>query len=259
MGACPRPSSKQSPINLDTVLPLRSVRPASLREAHPINMPCFGIFALLWALDHSTPTQAYQLQPQRRDDFLFQAYDCGSPLAIKDVANNHQANCAQQTGRTSQKDVSYTLLQHERELKYPGHLCIVRITQTVMYCGVFDHQTAMPTYQYFDKVIPLTVQQCRQAVDSGTLPLNGRDFTVLVPGIKHYNHEIVGRTYYANEEVKCEGGTFKPPGHEATLLKDVVVSHHIQFIIEPEQILQNTATGGVHASNNHLDLPCSSG
>ena len=223
----------------------------------------FGVTVLHYlSYVHIGPTTAAafgaSVSPQRPDDFILHAYDCGQPTAIVDMGFDHTAVCMGKRGYVQRTAANFVILQHERQRTTPGYRCTIKESRTVTYCGNYDHQTTLDAYQHFGEEITVSVAECTQIRTQGTYSRFGYENSVNKQGHSRLHIMQVGSSYVSSgmDEVHCQGGDWKPPGAHRPI-KGVVVSIHLQISVFEEQFQRLNDLPQVRAVSADVNLPCS--
>ena len=99
----------------------------------------------------------------------FRGYDCSEPLDIKTVAIDEEGKeCTAKTEPLSQREVVFRLLHTGKGTDLKVLVCQVEYTAVPYYCGVFSHQTLIPTFMALGENKPLSAEECSKLHESLT-------------------------------------------------------------------------------------------
>ena len=188
----------------------------------------------------------------RADQFQFLAYDCSNPVKMSSVAPPEQQDCETQPEGKEEVEKTYTLLQKAEYSRIKGYSCEVKMTRVAFYCGVYGHQTFVPQAARFWETVPVSRSDCEmmhKLGDRGLFGIPGKDFEIRTGHTNYLNYERVGRTYFTNTDVTCEGEMWRDQqGHarnginmyeayQVTVLEtDFMVDDFGNVIVEKPQI-----------------------
>ena len=106
------------------------------------------------------------------NNHYFIGYSCKTPTRIEAISSHIRDPCIEQltpTDEVEQTSTSkYQILQRERTREVPAFRCTLKRSLTSFYCGHVDHATPIPTETYVNRLIPMTVEDCRKLSTQGT-------------------------------------------------------------------------------------------
>ena len=106
-------------------------------------------------------------------------FDCQDREAvIRAVTDRDPASCMDRAARDIHPDTQdIQILQTDPETAFTGYRCKATITKKVTRCG-FNAVTYGPRWPVWQETIPISADECRAAVDNGTLVIQGRAIQV---------------------------------------------------------------------------------
>jgi hypothetical protein len=209
--------------------------------------PCLWLI-YLGTLAKISPTAGYDLNAN-----LFDAYDCSQPYDIQDVGYSVATNCITNGHIVSSRNVTYQVLQEERHRKTGGWVCSVEKSQTVAYCGAFDHITILESLTYQNAPERYSAEDCKHLWKTQTFTdPNGRMHAVKQNAITIVPYSLKGSSFVQNGEVKCSGEDFTLPNGEVLNVAHVAIK--LRFTLREEiYVIKNDE---VTAHSTQTRLPC---
>ena len=183
---------------------------------------------------------------------LFQAWDCSQPTSVRDVSFPALKACHIPGEVTRQKEATYQVLSMHNDIRVNGTRCVMTKTRTAFYCGVYDHQTHLPSQSYVEAPRAVSIEECRGYVQ--TLEYKHRDHkpvALLHNSVNLIRFEERGVVYTSNGEVKCRGDDTVIDG---VLIEDLVVSVQLKLTLSDELLVFKEATTIAHTSD--VRVPC---
>lgn len=166
--------------------------------------------------------------------------------------------CASQRTHLVQRPRTYQILQREERRQHDGFACKVFLSQQANYCGVYDHQTTLPSDTFQDRPQTVSLEECRQMVHNQVFRFRGQDYG-LDAGcrrnagcITYIHQETVGSTYSYGNEVKCYGGDFR--SSQDGLLSNMVITIDLRIEVNMELFAEKDS--GMVAMYDTGHLPC---
>ena len=165
------------------------------------------------------------------------AFDCSQPTNIRDKTFEIPQRCLQTEPIVNVQNKTYTIMHKETFRKLEGYYCEILMTQTMAYCGTYDHMTLMlGPGTFHNKPMTLNEKQCRTMIDDGKISYQQLVETgskdpnselILhidkAPGINRYSYFNFGNVYIANSHVHCDGAKLYVNGVRKYV--DSAVSH----------------------------------
>ena len=186
---------------------------------------------------------------------ILQGYDCDQLVGSGDVSLDTFGACGHAETVRASRNITYQLLQREKQREMAGTSCKMVETQQARYCGVYDHQTIFSQLSYTMIPISLSTDLCQLMKSQGYYEdPNGGRHKLQVPGITHIQYELKGQTTVVDGEIKCEGETFKWDG---VLYHNMILDRNVQVYIENETFLEEQGQVTAYKDNVHLECPMS--
>jgi len=198
-------------------------------------------------VDQDPEQQTYEEQP----DTIFAAYDCTSPRQIHDVGFAAVGVCEPYGRVTATNNKTYQILQMEKYLRVNGSACRIVKTQVAKYCGVYDHQTMLPSQSYYDMPMSVSIISCRDMIESLKFnDPNGVSHDLKRNSVTSVRFEAIGRTYIEDGEVKCQGQEWRIG---SMIVPRMVVETALKITLTDENILLGENEVTAHTSNIRLN------
>jgi hypothetical protein len=172
-----------------------------------------------------------------RPKFQCKTFNCLKPSHIQDIWFTSDAKCKNNVQVQSQEKVSYQVLQCEKHQCQPRYTCSMTQTCIVQYCGMYDCQTALPMYSYYDIPVAILIQTCQTIYAECKFYKGGVDHKVKMNSINLIKYEEVGRTYVDGREVCCLRQEWKIG---TDLIDRMVVEIQVKLTLQEETYLTNT-------------------
>jgi len=158
----------------------------------------------------------------------FEAYDCSTPINLQTVRLPEEEDCQDRRASpiTSTRNVTYYLLQKSEFYELPVRRCQRYITRLPFQCAMFDHVTPSTLDFIIKYPQPVTEWECQNMWETGKVQVKRRpeasilldeEFELNRPGHTQLNYELVGKTYWNNGEIECEGTKYYSKAQQAVM------------------------------------------
>ena len=98
---------------------------------------------------------------------ILQGYDCDQLVGSGDVSLDTFGACGHAETVRASRNITYQLLQREKQREMAGTSCKMVETQQARYCGVYDHQTIFSQLSYTMIPISLSTDLCQLMKSQG--------------------------------------------------------------------------------------------
>lgn len=187
----------------------------------------------------------------------FTAYDCSRPYNIKDVGFAVATNCIKDNKVTTYQNVTYQVLYEERYRVAKGWTCTIDKSQTVQYCGVYDHETLFAPKTYYNLPASVSASACHSMWNSLTYTTpTGLAYKVSRNSVTSIQYDEKGSSHLEGGEVKCSGEDYKLPDAHM-VVHQAHVSVHLKITLQEELFHYNE--DGITAHSTQTLLPCLAG
>jgi hypothetical protein len=184
----------------------------------------------------------------------FLAYDCSKPYDIKDVSYSEGTHCVVNSKIDKRTNITYQVLQKERYRTAPGWSCSVTRTQTVHYCGVYDHQTYFGDRSYYNIPHEITTESCRRMwKELFYFDPMGNRHDVWRNKVNSIYYSEKGNSYLSGGEISCTGEDYVLPDSKV-VVHQAQVSVHLVITLQEEKFQYDETGVTVHKSQ--IKLPC---
>lgn len=165
---------------------------------------------------------------------LYKSLDLTEPERCPDPVNEYDAPITKRV----------QILHTDTSMPAIAHQCNIQISERVSRCG---HSSISfgSTWLSWERTVEVTPEQCRRAVMTGDLKIDGRDYTVKVGERHQFNFYAYGGL---DRDGNCVYGTFRAHGEDYQYSSlQVILEVHVQEIRGTHDGLTLTLSNGLAA------------
>lgn len=193
----------------------------------------------------------------RKEDLLFQGYDCSNPYNLQTVQSSHLPECEKPQGPLFLQNVTFQVFQKAARIRVPIKRCRAFRSRTFHYCGVYDHSTPLTSLWTFRQPYPLSITECNAMWSSGWWKdAAGHDHQVKANHTTFLHSPDLGYTEARSNQIKCHGGNLDL-GDGVVIPRMYAASYYeIELTASTGAILPEEGTISDSESYDGGELPC---
>ncbi len=157
---------------------------------------------------------------------VFNAYDCSNPTDVRLLSHE---NCLEEN--THVAVTPFYLLQENFRRNVTGHLCEVKISEVIDYCGHYSSTKATDQSSYNVGRI-VEGDECRRMAIQGVLSIEGKDIKTRMNQVSYSTFFTHGSIKYTGDNIECTGQSLRLKNGEvnSNMLRQLKVEVKIQEV-----------------------------